>query len=190
MGSLVRALFLALNLFSATCDGKELAANPGGILQYGGPILYLVLQVLLLFGILLWYESGSVVAFYRRFRKTPQHSNDANVVSDEEIAEELARVSSSNDGLRVLNLTKSFGKLTAVDNMTFGIQRSECFALLGPNGAGKSTTIECIRGDLQPSKNGGTIFVENIEISRHRAEARSHLGVCPQYDGKLIFLIT
>lgn len=104
------------------------------------------------------------------------------MVADEEIAEELARVSSSNDGLRVLNLTKSFGPVTAVDNLTYGIRRGEVFALLGPNGAGKSTTISLIRGDIQPSKNGGNIFVENIEINKHRAQARSHLGVCPQYD--------
>jgi ATP-binding cassette subfamily A (ABC1) protein 3 len=91
-------------------------------------------------------------------------------------------VSSSNDGLRVLNLTKSFGHVTAVENLTFGIKRGEVFAFLGPNGAGKSTTISLIRGDIQPSKNGGDVFVENIEINRHRANARSHLGVCPQYD--------
>jgi ABC-type multidrug transport system ATPase subunit len=81
-----------------------------------------------------------------------------------------------------LNLTKSFGRVTAVENLTFGITRGEVFALLGPNGAGKSTTISLIRGDIQPSKNGGNIFVENIEINRHRAQARAHLGVCPQYD--------
>ena len=104
--------------------------------------------------------------------------------ADEEIAEELVRVNSSNDGLRVLHLTKSFGPVTAVENLTFGIKRGEVFALLGPNGAGKSTTISLIRGDIQPSKNGGNVFVENIEINEHRAQARSHLGVCPQYDGK------
>lgn len=190
MGNLVRSLFLALNLFSATCDGKQLSSTPGGIMQYGGPILYLVLQILFLFSILLWSDSGSIVAWYRRFRKAPAKPSDNNVIDDEEVAEELARVSSSNDGLRVLNLTKSFGKLTAVDNMTFGIQRSECFALLGPNGAGKSTTISLIRGDIQPSKNGGNIFVENIEINRHRAEARSHLGVCPQYDAMDAMTVT
>ncbi len=43
IGSVVRTFFLALNLFSAACDGDELAANPGGILQYGGPILYLIM---------------------------------------------------------------------------------------------------------------------------------------------------
>lgn len=180
MGSLIRSLFLALNIFSTTCSGKEIASYPGGILQYGGPILYLILQIFFLFAVLLWYDSGSVLAWYRRVRKQP--ANAQVVASDDDIVEELARVSSSNDGLRVLNLTKSFGPVTAVEDMTFGIKRGEVFALLGPNGAGKSTTISLIRGDIQPSKNGGNIFVENIEINRHRAQARSHLGVCPQYD--------
>ncbi|KAH6714434.1 hypothetical protein BKA61DRAFT_723060 [Leptodontidium sp. MPI-SDFR-AT-0119] len=181
MGSLIRALFVALNIFSTTCDGKQLASNPGGILQYGGPILYLIIQVFVLFGILLWYDSGSVLAWYRRLRKGPTLQG-SNIVTDEEITKELARVSNSNDGLRVLNLTKSFGPVTAVDNLTFGIRRGEVFALLGPNGAGKSATISLIRGDIQLSKNGGNIFVENIKINKHRAQARSHLGVCPQYD--------
>jgi ATP-binding cassette subfamily A (ABC1) protein 3 len=103
-------------------------------------------------------------------------------VVDDEVVEELGRVNSTNDGLRVLHLTKAFGHMTAVENLTFGINRGEVFALLGPNGAGKSTTISLIRGDIQPSKNGGSMFVDNIDISRRRAQARSHLGVCPQYD--------
>ena len=184
MGSLIRAMFVALNIFSTTCSGKELARYPAGILQYGGPILYLIIQIFVLFAILLWYDSGSVTAWYRRIRGHPSTiaKNDLPATEDD-IGEELARVRSSNDGLRVLNLTKSFGRVTAVDNLTFGITRGEVFALLGPNGAGKSTTISLVRGDIQPSKNGGNIFVENIEINRHRAQARAHLGVCPQYDG-------
>ncbi|KAH6663252.1 hypothetical protein B0J14DRAFT_279502 [Halenospora varia] len=180
MGSLIRSLFIALNIFSTTCSGRELASYPGGILQYGGPILYLIVQIFVLFAILLWYDSGSVKAWYRRVRGTT--NTRANTVIAEEGSEELARISTSNDGLRVLNLTKSFGPMTAVDNLTFGINRGEVFALLGPNGAGKSTTISLIRGDIQPSKNGGSIFVENVDISRQRAKARSHLGVCPQFD--------
>ncbi|TVY82069.1 ABC transporter A family member [Lachnellula suecica] len=182
MGSLIRSLFISLNIFSTTCSGKELAPYPGGILQYGGPILYLIVQVFILFAILLWYDSGSVLAWYRRVRGQPSTAAETEIPADEEVADELARVSSSNDGLRVLNLTKSFGPVTAVENLTFGIKRGEVFALLGPNGAGKSTTISLVRGDIQPSKNGGTIFVENIDISRQRAKARSHLGVCPQFD--------
>src|SRR5258708_37675699 len=101
---------------------------------------------------------------------------------ENDIGEELARVRSSNDGLRVLNLTKSFGCVTAVENLTFGITRGEVFALLGPNGAGKSTTISLIRGDIQPSRRGGEILVDSISVIRHRAQARSRLGVCPQFD--------
>ncbi|TAQ86893.1 hypothetical protein B7494_g4800 [Chlorociboria aeruginascens] len=175
-------MFVALNIFSTTCSGEEIAQYPGGILQYGGPILYLILQIFVLFAILLWYDSGSVMAWYRRFLKTPTSTAESDIPADEELAEELVRVNSSNDGLRVIHLTKSFGKLTAVDNLTFGIKRGEVFALLGPNGAGKSTTISLVRGDIQPSKYGGDIFVENIDMNRHRANARSHLGVCPQYD--------
>ena len=183
MGSLIRALFVALNIFSTTCSGKQLAPYPAGILQYGGPILYLIVQVFVLFGILLWYDSGSITAWYRRVRRHPSTATEHDLpAAENDLGEELARVRSSNDGLRVLNLTKSFGRVTAVENLTFGITRGEVFALLGPNGAGKSTTISLIRGDIQPSRNGGNIFVENIEINRHRAQARAHLGVCPQYD--------
>jgi ATPase subunit of ABC transporter with duplicated ATPase domains len=140
------------------------------------------MQAFVFFVLLLWYDSGSVLSWYRGVRRIPSTTQETAIPTDEEIAEELVRVSSSNDGLRVLNLTKSFGHVAAVENLTFGIKREEVFALLGPNGAGKSTTISLIRGDIQPSKNGGVVFVENIEINRHRANARSHLGVCPQYD--------
>ncbi|KAG9245129.1 hypothetical protein BJ878DRAFT_534104 [Calycina marina] len=182
MGSLIRALFIALNIFSTTCSGKAISSNPGGILFYGGPILYLFLQIFVFFTILLWYDSGSIVAWWRNLRGNSTVVSEEDIPYNQDIAEELARVNSSNDGLRVLNLTKSFGKVTAVENLTFGIRRGEVFSLLGPNGAGKSTTISLIRGDMQPSKNGGNIFIENTEISKHRAQARSHLGVCPQYD--------
>ncbi|KAK0629092.1 hypothetical protein B0T17DRAFT_589023 [Bombardia bombarda] len=217
VGSVMRALFLALNLFSASCDGNNLAPNPGGILQYGGPILYLIVQSILLFLLLIWLDGGNAGAdfkklftFWRR-RKPAAISGDGAdevaAVSDEEVANELLRVKSSNhtavykdgkglngggvsstntntDGLRVVNLTKTFGSNTAVDNVTFGIQRGEVFALLGPNGAGKSTTISVIRGDLRPSGGpaGGDVFVEDVSVTRHLAAARTHLGVCPQFD--------
>ncbi|KAK1997137.1 ABC transporter [Colletotrichum falcatum] len=72
--------------------------------------------------------------------------------------------------------------LFAVDNVSFGVRHGEVFALLGPNGAGKSTTVSLIRGDVQPSGNGGDVFVEHISITDQRALARSNLGVCPQFD--------
>ena len=102
---------------------------------------------------------------------------------EDEIAKELSRVqTNTDDGLRVLHISKAYGKTLAVENISFGVQRGEVFALLGPNGAGKSTTISVIRGDLKPSNNGGEVYIENIPISKKRAQARQHLGVCPQFD--------
>ncbi|KAI0407227.1 hypothetical protein F4802DRAFT_45445 [Xylaria palmicola] len=185
IGSVVRTLFVALNLFSTACDGEQLRSAPGSLLAYGGPILYLILQSLFLFGVLLWYDSGAGRTVLNRItQRSVKDSGDGNA-SDEEIAHELVRITSSPDdpdGLRVLHLTKTFGKFTAVDNVSFGVKHGEVFALLGPNGAGKSTTISLIRGDLQPSLNGGDVLVENTSIVRQRATARSHLGVCPQFD--------
>ncbi|KAI1327391.1 ABC transporter [Xylariaceae sp. FL0255] len=186
IGSVIRALFVGLNLFSTTCDNQQFRSNPGDILTYGGPILYLLLQSLLLFGILLWHDSGAGRQLISRLtqrgvkQKTEPSSSD-----DEEVANELNRVTSvadQDDGLQTVHLTKKFGKFTAVDNVTFGVKHGEVFALLGPNGAGKSTTISLIRGDILPSRNGGDVFVENTSVTHSRASARSHLGVCPQFD--------
>ncbi|KAI1821312.1 hypothetical protein F4861DRAFT_476258 [Xylaria intraflava] len=185
IGNVVRTLFVALNLFSTACDGQELRSNPGSILAYGGPILYLILQSIILFLFLLWHDSGAGTTLINRITQRSIKANSDGNASDEEIANELVRVTSranDTDGLRVLHLTKTFGKFTAVDNVSFGIQHGEVFALLGPNGAGKSTTISLIRGDLQPSLNGGDVLVEDTSIVHHRAAARSHLGVCPQFD--------
>ncbi|CAM1501884.1 Fc.00g038680.m01.CDS01 [Cosmosporella sp. VM-42] len=185
VGSALRALFVALNLFSTACDDDQLSSNPGGILQYGGPILYLIIQCIVLFALLIWLDTGSAGSSLRGLfesRKKPVAGQDE---MDEEVANELTRVTSSgvkDDGLRVMNLTKSFGKNTAVDNVTFGIKRGEVFALLGPNGAGKSTTISLIRGDIKPSRNGGDVFVEDVSVTKNLAAARANLGVCPQFD--------
>lgn len=101
---------------------------------------------------------------------------------DAEVVVESKRVDASKDELRVLNVTKSFGSNTAVEQVSFGVPKGEVFALLGPNGAGKSTTIGLIRGDIRPSIKGGDVLVRDTSIVRHRATARSNLGVCPQFD--------
>lgn len=179
IGNVIRSLFVALNVFSTICRDKEIVSYPGDITAYGGPILYLILQALVLFGVLLFWDSG---LSFRRFTKKKQSDGEKEVNGDPNLGNELQRVSSSNDGLRAVNLTKSFGKFTAVEDVTFGVPRGEVFALLGPNGAGKSTTISLIRGDIQPSNSNGEIFIENIPVTTQRATARSHMGVCPQFD--------
>ncbi|EAW12681.1 putative ABC transporter [Aspergillus clavatus NRRL 1] len=178
-GNLLRALFTALNTFSILCRGREIASYPGEITLYGGPILYLILQSLVLFGLLLWVDRGPTFSMLRRTKNKDEEEKNA---VDGDVAAELARVADSTDGLRVLHLSKKFKKFVAVDDVTFGVPKSQVFALLGPNGAGKTTTITLIRGDMQPSDNGGDILVNEVSVLKNRAAARSHLGVCPQFD--------
>ncbi|KAI9844856.1 MAG: hypothetical protein M1838_001998 [Thelocarpon superellum] len=179
-GNLIRAMFIALNVLAITCRNKALIPYPGDIEAYGGPILYLSVQSLLLFGVLLWWDGGSFVGLVRPRSRT--RDAEEKETPEPEIVEEARRVSQANDGLRVLDVTKAFGSNVAVDDVTFGVPRGEVFALLGPNGAGKSTTISLIRGDMRASTRSGDILVEETSVLKHRAAARSHLGVCPQFD--------
>ncbi len=53
--------------------------------------------------------------------------------------------------IRVTNLTKAFGELKAVDDISFDVRAGEIFAFLGPNGAGKTTTIQMLTTLLRPT---------------------------------------
>lgn len=212
-GSMIRSLLLTLNEFSLLCRNTSVAPYPGAITVYGGPILYLIVQALFLFTVLVWSDSGykppMLTALSRRLHQTKSQPKDLDTeheasslssLSDAAVAAETHRIASQSppdtDSLRVLHLNKFFGRANhAVQDMTFGIPRGQVFALLGPNGAGKSTTISLIRGDIRPSgsgagaglgtgtgTDGGDVFISDLSISAHRAAARQHLGVCPQFD--------
>ena len=75
--------------------------------------------------------------------------------------------------LQVMNLTKTFGSLTAVDNLSMTVKRGEFMGLLGPNGAGKSTTLKTITGLIKPTK--GEIYVNGVNSLKHR-NAMRHVG--------------
>ncbi|OJJ48429.1 hypothetical protein ASPZODRAFT_150657 [Penicilliopsis zonata CBS 506.65] len=179
MGSLTRAMFSSLNIFSILCRDKEVASYPGEITLYGGPIVYLVVQSLILFAALLLLDEGPALS--RLLVCTKGRGPD---LEDSGRLEPIVggNAPADNDGLGARHLTKSFKKITAVEDVTFGVNKGEVFALLGPNGAGKTTTISLIRGDIKPSRRGGEILVENVSVIKNRAAARAHLGVCPQFD--------
>lgn len=63
-----------------------------------------------------------------------------------------------NSVIRVDRLTKRFGKIVAVDDVSFTVEQGEVFGFLGPNGAGKSTTIRLLLGLIRPSSGGAQIF--------------------------------
>lgn len=66
------------------------------------------------------------------------------------------------DFLTVQGLTKSFGGLKAVNNLTFSVQQGEIFGLIGPNGSGKTTTLNLLTGFLIPSSGKITLMGQDI----------------------------
>jgi len=80
--------------------------------------------------------------------------------------------------LQTQHLTKRYGKLTAVKDLTLEIYEGEVFGFLGPNGAGKTTSINLMCGLLEP--DSGQVLVRGKPIHNGDAENRSRVGVCPQ----------
>jgi len=89
--------------------------------------------------------------------------------------------------IRTENLTKKFGKLTAVDNLDLEIEEGEIFGLLGPNGAGKTTTILMLTTVIRPTE--GTATICEYDIRKSPDKARELIGVCFQ-EPKLLWVST
>lgn len=79
--------------------------------------------------------------------------------------------------IRLIQLTKRYGKFTAVDNIDLVIPSGELFGFLGPNGAGKTTTFRMIAGILRPTS--GTVEIGGIDINQRPIEAKARLGFIP-----------
>ena len=79
--------------------------------------------------------------------------------------------------IRLTQLTKRYGKFTAVDGIDLVVPPGELFGLLGPNGAGKTTTIRMIAGILRPTS--GTVLVGGIDMQARPLEAKARLGYIP-----------
>jgi ABC-2 type transport system ATP-binding protein len=79
--------------------------------------------------------------------------------------------------IRLRQLTKRYGRFTAVDGIDLEVQGGELFGFLGPNGAGKTTTFRMIAGILRPTS--GTVEVRGIDINQRPLEAKARLGFIP-----------
>jgi ABC-2 type transport system ATP-binding protein len=74
--------------------------------------------------------------------------------------------------IRVTDLTKRFGEVTAVDRLTFSVARGEIFGLLGPNGAGKTTTIQLLLGLTTPTSGDAAVLGLDVQRERRRVLQR------------------
>lgn len=89
--------------------------------------------------------------------------------------------------IQVEHLSKSYGSIQAVKDISFFVEKGKLFAFLGPNGAGKSTTINTICTFLQP--NGGSVKVNGFTLGKQDDDIRNSIGVVFQ-DGLLDNLLT
>ena len=77
--------------------------------------------------------------------------------------------------IEVKNLTKTFNKFTAVDNISFNVKKGEIFGLLGPNGAGKSTTLRVLSTLARPTK--GSAKISGYDVVKDDNHVRKLIGI-------------
>lgn len=77
--------------------------------------------------------------------------------------------------IEVENLEKIYGKLKAVDDVSFSVKGGETFGILGPNGAGKTTTLEILEGLRNPTK--GKAFIDKLSIKKDKDKIKEIMGV-------------
>ena len=94
------------------------------------------------------------------FNEVPQHLEDTGTIV-----------------IDVKNLTKTYGNIVAVNNISFSVKKGEIFGFLGPNGAGKTTTIRTLLGFIKP--NNGTLNIFNKNIKNNIVEIRRNVGYIP-----------
>lgn len=80
--------------------------------------------------------------------------------------------------IEVTNLTKRYGNHTAVDHLSFKVEKGQIYGFLGPNGAGKSTTMNIITGYLAASE--GTVTIDGHDVQQEPEEAKKHIGYLPE----------
>jgi branched-chain amino acid transport system ATP-binding protein len=93
----------------------------------------------------------------------------------------------SQDGsiLRVQNVVKRFGGLTAVDDVTFDVRRGSIFALIGPNGAGKTTLFNSVTGLFPPTE--GTVVFDGSDITGWKPHRVAHRGIARTFQNIRLF---
>lgn len=80
--------------------------------------------------------------------------------------------------IQIQNLTKDYGQLRALDNVSFTIQKGEIVGFLGPNGAGKTTTLKIMTCFMPP--NSGNVYIDDLNIYQSSIEIRKKIGYLPE----------
>lgn len=93
---------------------------------------------------------------------------------------------SSESTIKVSNLTKRYGKIVAVDHISFEVKQGEVFGFLGPNGAGKTTTTRLLTGIIKPDEGKATIM--GYDIEKEPLQAKQIMGIAPEMSNAYVDL--
>ena len=88
--------------------------------------------------------------------------------------------------IKLAGVSRQFGSVTAVDNLSFEVARGEVFGLLGPDGAGKTTTLRMLCGLLDPS--AGSLTIDGLNVATHIDEVKDRIGYMAQRFGLYVDL--
>lgn len=80
--------------------------------------------------------------------------------------------------IEIRNVSKKFGNVLSLDNLTLNLNKDECIALMGPNGAGKTTLIRLILGYYHP--NSGSVLVNGLNPLKERIQVLQNISFVPQ----------
>ena len=172
----------------------------------GGNITFLAIQMFVYFAFTLlveWLLTFPSLLSWLHALGSDTGKFDLEAPEDEDVREERRRVSTGGadgdvvkiDGMRKVypltaaqaadSATGSRCKV-AVQSLSFGIPRGECFGFLGINGAGKTTTLSILSGEF-PSTDG-TAFIDGFDIKTDQTKIRRKIGYCPQFEALLELL--
>lgn len=158
----------------------------------GFPLVGFLIQAVIFWSILTLLESkiikwSSISALWKA---KPSINTKADTKQDDDVLSEEERICtkssydlSKSDTMIVKNVTKKYGKFVAVNNISFGVKKSECFGILGVNGAGKTTTFKMITGAEEITN--GMIFINGNDVKKDMSKVYRDIGYCPQFDGLL-----
>uniref|UniRef100_A0A182M226 ABC transporter domain-containing protein n=1 Tax=Anopheles culicifacies TaxID=139723 RepID=A0A182M226_9DIPT len=171
------------------CDLEVFSFGKVGIIRN---LLFCLLIGCVCFGLLFGLEYGVLQRLFRRKSKPVATGTQATIGSAEEdsdVRDEKRRIQNLNrtdidrHNLLLRDVTKYYGNFQAVNNLSIGINHSECFGLLGINGAGKTTTFKMMTGDEEISS--GDAWVKGISLRADMNRAHRQIGYCPQFDALL-----
>ncbi|KAJ2992469.1 hypothetical protein HDV02_003053 [Globomyces sp. JEL0801] len=184
----INMFMIGSNFLQIQCrliDGKPLTSNYG-MEPYLKPLMYQLVQIIALWIILAIVEKicSNPISFARGGKNQSNPSSmameDTDVVNERTRILQEVKTGQVTDKISIQALSKSYGKLNAVSNVSFGMKANECYGLLGVNGAGKTTTLRIASG--QERSTSGTCIVDGKDVMKDAKGVQQSIGVCTQFD--------